>query len=260
MADLLPSTRAGSGPPLLLLHGIGTTRSDFARVMPLLTTDYDVIAVDLPGQGEAPALACRPTVSALADAIERDLDARGLDTVHVVGNSLGGRIALELATRGRVRSVVAIAPSGSSTVPERIVQCAAMTFSGVVFHTLRPLRASVRDRHLPRVLLGGLRARPWAATASEVDALVDGFGVHSYWSLLTWALGADVPTHLDRIRCPVTLVQGAADLLAPGQASRFLPFIADARLSIVPFAGHATQGDAPEQIVGLVRDTTARAA
>jgi pimeloyl-ACP methyl ester carboxylesterase len=53
-----------------------------------------------------------PTAAALADAIERELDELGVADFHVAGCSLGGRVALELATRGRVRSVVAIAPDG----------------------------------------------------------------------------------------------------------------------------------------------------
>jgi pimeloyl-ACP methyl ester carboxylesterase len=52
------------------------------------------------------------SVNALVDAVERDLDAAGFDTAHVVGNSLGGWIAFDLATRGRARSVVALAPAG----------------------------------------------------------------------------------------------------------------------------------------------------
>ena len=51
---------AGSGEPLLLLHGIGTTRDDFSALRPALEADYDVLAVDLPGHGESPALSVRP--------------------------------------------------------------------------------------------------------------------------------------------------------------------------------------------------------
>ena len=74
---------------------------------PRLAEHFDVLAVDLPGHGSSPMLPTRPTVESLGAAVAADLDAHGLDRVHVLGNSLGGRLALDLARRGRARSVVA---------------------------------------------------------------------------------------------------------------------------------------------------------
>jgi pimeloyl-ACP methyl ester carboxylesterase len=258
---LLPCTRDGSGEPLLLLHGLGTTRQDFDRILPLLAERFDVLAVDLPGQGQAPALDVRPTVPALADALEADLDARGLDRVHMLGNSLGARLALELARRGRARSVVAISPSGLSIPPERIGQVSGMALTGLAMRVLRPLVPSISKRRGGRAaLLTGLRARPWEATREEVLALAGGFGSPNFWSLLWWAVTIDVATDLDEIGCPVLLTQGSADLVAAGQTPRFLPQIPGARFRVLPWAGHAGQGDAPAQVASLVRETAARAA
>src|SRR5690349_15037731 len=93
---LLGYDRAGSGEPLLLLHGFGTTRADFAALLPELAEDFDVLSVDLPGHGTSPMIDGTPSVAALTDAVINDLDAHGLDRVHVLGNSLGGRVAIEL--------------------------------------------------------------------------------------------------------------------------------------------------------------------
>jgi pimeloyl-ACP methyl ester carboxylesterase len=73
----LSLTRTGSGEPLLLLHGLGTSRRDFTAVLPALTDRFDVINVDLPGIGRSPHLEQRPTVAAITDAIEHTLDAEG---------------------------------------------------------------------------------------------------------------------------------------------------------------------------------------
>jgi pimeloyl-ACP methyl ester carboxylesterase len=82
-------------------------------VLEALERSHDVLAVNLAGHVAGPELADTPvSVNALVDAVERDLDGAGFDTAHVVGNSLGGWIAFELATRGRARSVVALAPAG----------------------------------------------------------------------------------------------------------------------------------------------------
>ena len=117
---LLAADRAGHGEPLLLLHGIGSTRADFSGLFPRLAEEFDVLSLDLPGHGESALDVWPPTVAALTDAVEADLDARGLDRVHVLGNSLGGRIAIELAVRHRTRSVVALSPNGLGLPPERV--------------------------------------------------------------------------------------------------------------------------------------------
>ena len=98
---------AGDGPPLLLLHGLGATHDEVAGLRPSLESEYRVLAPDLPGTGGSPALRRRPTVPAVADALEADLDRLAIGDVHVLGVSVGARIALELARRHRARSVVA---------------------------------------------------------------------------------------------------------------------------------------------------------
>ena len=71
----LSLTRAGSGEPLLLLHGMGSSRRDLTAVAGPLAERFDVLNVDLPGVGRSPALERRPTVAAITDAVERTLDA-----------------------------------------------------------------------------------------------------------------------------------------------------------------------------------------
>ena len=157
--------RTRSGEPLLLLHGLGTSRRDFTAVLPALTDRFDVINVDLPGIGRSPHLQQRPTVAAITDAVEHTLDAQGLDRVHVLGNSLGARTALELAVRGRARSVVAIAPSGLNIPQERLYQGAAMGLARIVMRAAKPLIASVSRSSAGRaVLLAPLKAWPWSTS------------------------------------------------------------------------------------------------
>lgn len=251
---LLPSSRAGTGAPLLLLHGLGTNRRDFDSVVPLLSETFDVIAVDLPGQGEARPLGDRPTVAALATALEADLDARGLDRVHVLGNSLGGRLALELARRGRARSVVAIAPSGLSNPPERVYQLTAMAMGGLAIRVVRPLMPALSRSQLARaVLLAGLRARPWRVTEDEAAALGTGLGNREFWRLLWWSTAVDVGIDVEHLDCPVVLAQGTNDWLAGGQTIRFAVMLSEPRFRLLPWAGHAAHGDLPHVVAELVR-------
>src|ERR1051326_2073791 len=99
----LAVTRSGTGAPLVLLHGLGSSRRAWDPVLPALTTRFDVIAVDLPGFGDsAPlnerAIGERSEVSpaALAQSVADLLDDLGISLPHLAGNSLGGWVALEL--------------------------------------------------------------------------------------------------------------------------------------------------------------------
>lgn len=106
--------RAGSGPPLLLIHGLGGERHIWAPTLEHVTPVRDVITVDLPGFGESPVIPKgeKATPQALAAVIAKQLDELGLDRVHVAGNSLGGWVALELAAAGRALSVTGIGTAG----------------------------------------------------------------------------------------------------------------------------------------------------
>jgi pimeloyl-ACP methyl ester carboxylesterase len=98
----------------VLLHGVGESAAGWRPVQEALSRDYDVIALDLPGFGGSARLPADtlPSAAAIADAVEREMDRLGIADFHVAGYSLGARVSLELATRGRIRSLVANAPDG----------------------------------------------------------------------------------------------------------------------------------------------------
>ena len=133
----------GSGPPLVLLHGIGVSNAAWSAVTPYLESTRRVIAFDIAGFGSTPALpgGTPPTIPNLVDALDRSIREVGLEIpVDLAGNSLGGTMALEAATRGIARTVVAISPAclwrkhGAAHVP-------------IVFHGLRVMAA-----HFPGLL------------------------------------------------------------------------------------------------------------
>ncbi|WP_067694911.1 alpha/beta fold hydrolase [Nocardia jejuensis] len=112
-----PLHRAGRGEPLLLLHGVLLTWQSWIPVLDDLEHDHTVLAPTFPGHWGGPPAAHPATVTGLVDYVEQLLDENGWPTVHIAGNSLGGWIALELAARGRARSVTAIAPAGLWRTP-----------------------------------------------------------------------------------------------------------------------------------------------
>ncbi|MGH2849603.1 MAG: alpha/beta fold hydrolase, partial [Solirubrobacteraceae bacterium] len=97
--------RGGAGEPLLCLHGFTDTWRTWELVLPHLERIHDVLAPTLPGHAGGAPVACDAGADELTDVLERLLDRAGIATAHVVGNSLGGYLALRLAMRGRARSV-----------------------------------------------------------------------------------------------------------------------------------------------------------
>ena len=110
--DFSPLHRGGSGSPLVCLHGLTDTWRSWDLVLERLEQEHDVLAPTLAGHAGGPPLPAPLTDTSLVEAVERAMDQAGFDTAHVVGNSLGGFVALQLAERGRARSVVALAPAG----------------------------------------------------------------------------------------------------------------------------------------------------
>src|SRR5664279_5198934 len=90
-------TLAGSGPALLLLHGIGSERQTWAPVLPLLAEHFTVIAPDLLGHGASAKPRADYSVAAYANGMRDLLDVLGIERATVVGHSLGGGVAAQIA-------------------------------------------------------------------------------------------------------------------------------------------------------------------
>jgi pimeloyl-ACP methyl ester carboxylesterase len=110
----LSTMEAGQGPPVVLLHGLGATKASFLPTLGALAPTHRVIAVDLPGFGDS----VKPVWAAydaafFARSVVALLDALDLERATIVGNSMGGRVALEvgLAAAQRVDRLVLLAPA-----------------------------------------------------------------------------------------------------------------------------------------------------
>ncbi len=96
----------------MLLHGFTGSWHIWELVLERLERRYDVLAPTLAGHAGGPPLPAELHPTMLVEAVEAAMDEAGFETAHVVGNSLGGHVALQLAARGRARSVIAFAPAG----------------------------------------------------------------------------------------------------------------------------------------------------
>ena len=233
----------------------GESAAGWRPVLQALSGTYDVIALDLPGFGRAPALPAGvlPTAAAHADAVEQQLDELGIAEFHVAGYSLGARVALELASRGRVRSVVAIAPDGLGTPVERGYLATALITGRMLAALLAPYAAPVTASRIGRSLFFGMeRSRPWRLPPDDAHDLLLSFATSPAYLTTIQAALFDLPRRLDRITCPVLLLQGTADPLVSGQSARYLAAISHARMRWLPGLSHVPISDDPDLVARLI--------
>jgi pimeloyl-ACP methyl ester carboxylesterase len=132
----------------------------------------------------------------------------GVAQFHVAGYSLGARVALELATRGRTLSVITIAPDGLGTPLERLHQAAALLTGRTLATLLAPIASQLTATAAGRSLFFAMeRSRPWQLPADDARQLLLDFAQAPGYLETVQATMADVPTRLEHITCPVLLLQ-----------------------------------------------------
>jgi pimeloyl-ACP methyl ester carboxylesterase len=260
-----PSHRGGSGPPLVCLHGFTDTWRTWELVLPELERHHDVLALTLLGHAGGPPIDGAVDDALLADAVESAMDDAGFDTAHIVGNSLGGHLALQLAARGRAKTVVALAPAGGWAVGDEsftgtldyfirmqeLLQAAAPHADAIVASSEGRRRATeyiaTNFEHIPPELIAHLIVG--AATCDAVLPFVD------HARRQGWKLDAE------KITCPVRFVWGTDDKLLtwPSAAARFrdewLPHADWVELEGI---GHCPQLDVPLETAQLILGFTSR--
>jgi len=255
-----PFHRGGSGTPLVLLHGFTDTWRTWELVLPALTRRYDVLAPTLAGHTGGPRLAGAVSHDVVAEEIEHAMDAAGFGTAHIVGNSLGGYLALELAARGRAESVVAFAPAGGWTLGDP-------AFDEVI-RAFGPLQAQLKlaAPNAERIVASAEgRRRATALIVANSDhipaeliahQMVGIAGCPAAPEMIDYALRAGYPLDAQRITCQVRVVWGAEDLLLPwpSGAARYREVLAHADWVVLEGVGHCPQLDVPLEAAQLIMD------
>ncbi len=241
--------RAGAGPALVLLHGLGHRRQGWAAVRDKLTPYRDVISVNLPGHGQSPPLRAngQPPVEAIAEQIAALLSGLGLSRPHLAGNSLGGTVALTLAAQGRAASVTALSPAGfPGHGYEPYYDHALFSVIRMAARGIRPLVPALSGSTAGRALLYTIMvARPSQITPEQARGDVAAFASAGAVMRAVFAgplrFTANVPNDV-----PVTIGWGTSDRVLPPAnarvAQRQLP---KARFVTLPGCGHVPMTDDP---------------
>jgi pimeloyl-ACP methyl ester carboxylesterase len=259
--------RGGSGEPMLCVHGITDTWRSWELVLPLLEPHHDVLAITLLGHsgGREPDSHADVSLEALVDEAERDMDAAGFETAHLVGNSLGGWIVLELAARGRARSVTALSPAGGWEFGDRRATRSYWELVSTQWSLRHFEDFALKLVKRPRtrwLALGNLVSHPPSVPAGLAAGLVRGAAdCPAALPLLDEARRNGYPG-LDRIHCPVRIAWGTRDKLLPVEkvSHRFHELIPDAEWIELEGAGHLPQIDHPRETAEVILEAARAAA
>lgn len=211
----------GSGRPLVLLHGNGEDHHVFDRVVPALGRGRTLVGVDSRAHGRSPRGDGPLTIASMAQDVAGVLDALGLHGADVLGFSDGGNVALELVL-ARPDLVGRLVLVGANLFP-----------AGMARSTQAPVEAAVR------VLRALSRVVPRVVPAAERMALMTD---HPHID----------PARLARVRAPVLVVVGERDAVRPEHTALIVDALPDARLAVVPRAGHFLPTRRPHELAALV--------
>lgn len=253
----LRDTGPRDAPPVLLLHGFGASLHTWDAWAGALEAGHRVIRLDLPGAAlTGPDPAGGPGDGRALQVVVALLDALEVPPADVVGHSMGGRLAWQLAAQmpERVRRLVLIAPEGFAAPGAAIGGSAGV-----------PLAARLLPWMLPRPLLREALAAAWGDPGRLDEATVDRYHellrVPGLRAAMVERLETlppvdplDAAVGLRRVEAPVLLLWGERDaLVPPARAADFERELPHARRIVLPGVGHVPQEEAPETSLAAVR-------
>lgn len=259
--------RRGSGPPLVLVHGIGSRWQIWDPLLDELARHRDVISVDLPGFGASPSdPELTPSVPAYARRLARFFEELGIDRPEVAGNSMGGGISIELGRMGHVSRVTAFSPVGFWNGPE-LRWCQAY-FRAVrkVAGRARPIVPALVQNPAGRVAIAGvLIGKPRSLDPAVLFADAMGFVHATSFDEALASFGSydlkDPEQDWGSLHdIPVTIAWGTRDQLLvqrtqSRRARKAMPWASHVTLR---HAGHVPFYDEPEACIRAILDTSVR--
>jgi pimeloyl-ACP methyl ester carboxylesterase len=250
----LAYTRLGAGPPLVVLHGLGSARQAFDPVLPALAERFDVIAVDLPGFGESQPLPpdVEPHPAVLAASVAGLLDDLGATCPDVLGNSLGGWVALELAAVRPVASLTLLSPAGLWRNRHPLYNRISLRVSRwLSAHATGLLSRLMAYRPARILVLGQTHGRPsrispeYARMAVRALGTCPGFDATMRATDSGYRAGAPFDA-------PVTVAFGSRDHLLLRKSRHLDELPPGTRVRTLPGCGHVPMADDPDAVVALV--------
>ncbi|MCH9731191.1 MAG: alpha/beta fold hydrolase [Actinomycetia bacterium] len=256
------SALASDFSPLVCIHGFSGSWRNWVPIVPELERHHRVHVARLAGHARGPALpdGVPITVTALADQLERDFDAAGIGQAHLVGNSLGGWLSLELAARGRALSVVALSPAlgwQASVAHLRRLKLKLVGGRKVLAAIAPYAETALKHRRLRQALFNGAIAHSERLTITELAAFGrDNLRCSIYFELMASFLTTEA--QLGNIACPVHIAWSELDALIPRDpyGVRFPTLVPQAQFSTIAGVGHVPMYDDPPLVAATITEFT----
>lgn len=254
---------------MVLLHGFTNDWQAWTVLLPALEEHFDVFAPTLPGHlgGEPFAAGTAVSIGAMTDILERQLDAQGIERAHLVGNSLGGWLSLELALRGRALSVIGLCPAGGWEYQSREERATYRYFwwtSRIGLPLSKPFFKSLAARpRLRSIALREMVSRPRRMSAAlALAGLEAASGCPIATDLLAAATHGELFGELGPIECPVTIATATDDRLfkGPSYYVKFRRLLPEARWVELDGLGHLPMTDDPTRVTEAILETAKPAA
>jgi pimeloyl-ACP methyl ester carboxylesterase len=262
--------RAGSGPALLLLHGIGNNCQTWAGVVDRLAESHTVIAPDLLGHGASDKPRGDYSIAAYANGMRDLLTVLDVERATVVGHSLGGGIALQFAYQFPERCERLALVGSGGLGPELSAGLRAATLPGaeLVLTALTgvsgPIRAGLQALDRVGKLAGWTRVRDVAEAGEALLALRDVEARRAFLRTLRGVVDArgQAVTALDRLyladAVPMLVVWGSRDPIVPAlHAESVRALVPSARVEVFAGAGHWPHLDEPDEFCRILLDFVA---
>jgi pimeloyl-ACP methyl ester carboxylesterase len=246
----------GEGAAVVLLRQL--EKPLWGPVIERLARVRKVFAVDLPGMGQSPTLPGgeTPTIEALAGATAAWFRGVGLERPQVVGNSLGGAVAVELARTREVRSSVAISPIGLWTRWEAAYALGSLRIARKIARKLGERATLIAASSAGRTLaFGQLMARPRQIPPNMAEAMLRGLAEAPGFDTTRRAVTHYRMTGFES-DVPVTIAWARRDLMTPPhQARRAKRILPHARHVSLPGCGHSPMAEDPDSVVRVVLES-----
>jgi len=242
----------GSGPPLLLVHGLAGSWQNWLETIPHFLGTHRVLALDLPGFGESPMPADRISIAGYGRLVDAFCEAVGVERGAVVGNSMGGFIGAEMAIQHphRVEKLVLVSAAGLTIEYQRNEQALALMrrLEAVLSWAATHPRAEFYLRPRARRGLRYVFAHPERLPGPLVVEQVRGRGKPGFIDALDALSDYPIRDRLERIAAPTLIVWGDRDVLVPvDDADAFEELIANSRKIVYEDTGHVAMLERPER-------------
>jgi pimeloyl-ACP methyl ester carboxylesterase len=257
----------GEGSAIVFVHGLSGCWPNWLEQLPVFARDHRVIAMDLPGFGHSPMPHERITISAYARILDGLLENFGVSAATVVGNSMGGFVATELAIAypQRVERLVLVSAAGISTYRhrdvERIQPFLRRVAPIVAVYTGWTAAQSdwmARRRGLRNLTLGLVTRHPGRLPAALAAEQLRGAGKPGFMQALQANIDYPISERLPEIACPTLIVWGADDKVIPvTDASVFEELIPNSRKVVFEDTGHVAMIERPASFNELLSEFVA---